>query len=167
MLQTSPPAPHFPLFVFLHLWKQAKNFFEKDHDQSTRRLYTVESTDIIAHFFYHAKKISTKSGFPDWIAARYSHASYSFEWPYGNIYRTEKGNRVSTDFSVQELMIVFDLWCYQVDHVLWQVYVYSIPIITKYFCCRKDLSLNLLKKNTQLKCTPSHHCSHDLVHLLN
>ena len=85
-------------------------------------------------------------------------------WQY---LRTEKGNQVSADFSVQELMIVFDLWCYQVDNVLWEVYVYSIPIITKYFCCRKDLSLNLLKKNTQLKCTPRHHCSHDLVHLLN
>ena len=39
------------------------NFFEKDHDQSTRRLYTVESTDIIAHFFYHAKKSARNLAF--------------------------------------------------------------------------------------------------------
>ena len=39
------------------------NFFEKDHDQSTRRLYTVESTDIIAPFFYHAKKSAQNLAF--------------------------------------------------------------------------------------------------------
>ena len=63
-------------------------------------------------------------------------------------------------------MIVFDLRCYQVDNVLWEVYVYSTNYYQIFWLQERPV-FEPIEKNTQLKCTPRHHCSHDLVHLLN